>query len=158
MKGWSIASVFLAGSLALAGCGAVYYGSSSAPSSSPASSASTPPASSASSSTPAGGGAPTPAPSRVTQDDNGKTITMHVGDTFLLALGDQQQWDAQVADQTVLARVPNVMVVRGAQGIYRALKAGTTTLTATGKPNCAAGQVCAMYIIAFHVTVQVLPK
>jgi hypothetical protein len=80
---------------------------------------------------------------------------MHVGDTFLLALGDQQQWDVQVADQTVLARVPNIMVVRGAQGVYRALKAGTTTLTATGTANCPAGQACPMYAIAFHLTVQV---
>ena len=156
MKGWPIASLLLAGSIALAGCGAVYYGSSSASSSAPGA-AGGPPASSASSSTPAGGGVPASAASRVTLDDNGKTITMHVGETFLLALGDQS-WDVQVADQSVLARVPNVMVVRGAQGIYRALKAGTTTVTATGKPNCAAGQVCAMYVIGFHMTVQVLPK
>ncbi len=103
-----------------------------------------------------GSGAPSASPQRVTLTDNGKTVTMHVGDTFLLALGDQQQWSVQVADQTIVARVPNIMVVRGAQGVYRALKAGTTTLSATGAPQCSAGQACPMYVIGFHVTVQVL--
>ncbi len=94
---------------------------------------------------------------RVTMADNGKTVTLHVGQGFLLALGDQQ-WSVTVADQAVVARVPNVMVVRGAQGLYRALKAGTTTLQAAGRPNCSPGQACPMYIIGFHVTLQVLSQ
>lgn len=158
MKGLRISSLLLAASVALAGCGAVYLPSSTS-SSAPAASASSPgavgsPPVSSSSAT-SSSGAPIPAPSRVTLQDSGKTITLHVGDTFLLALGDQQQWNVQVADQTVLARVPNIMVVRGAQGVYKALKVGTTTLTATGTAPCNTGQVCPMYAIGFHVTVQV---
>jgi hypothetical protein len=61
----------------------------------------------------------------------------------------------KIDDQSVVARVPNIMVVRGAQGVYRALKPGSTTLSATGTAICAQGQVCPMYAIAFHVGLQV---
>ena len=85
---------------------------------------------------------------------NNQTINMTVGQTFTLALGDQQ-WNVQVADQSVLARLPNFAMVRGAQGIYKAYKPGTTTLTATGTAPCSAGQVCPMYAILFKLTVRV---
>lgn len=156
MKGSWIPSLFLAASVALAGCGAVYLPSSTSSSAtSPGAAGSPPVSSSVSSSSSSSSDAPIPAPSRVTLQDSGKTITLHVGDTFLLALGDQQ-WNIHVADQSVVARVPNIMVVRGAQGVYKGLKAGTTTISATGTAPCNAGQVCPMYAIAFHLTVQVL--
>ncbi|MGH2459282.1 MAG: hypothetical protein ACRDIY_10505 [Chloroflexota bacterium] len=83
---------------------------------------------------------------RVTQADNGQTITLRVGQTFLLALGSNLDWNITVADPTVVSRVVNVAVVRGAQGIYRANQAGQTTLTATGRPICAPNQACPMFI------------
>lgn len=143
----------LIGALVAAGCGAVYAPSgstsgASTPGGAVGSSVAPPGSSSSASST-------IPSPQQVTMADSGKTIAMRVGETFLLALGDQQQWDVKVDDQTVVARVPNIMVVRGAQGVYRALKPGTTTLEATGTAICAQGQPCPMYAIAFHVTLQV---
>ena len=86
--------------------------------------------------------------------DNGATLTMRVGQTFTLALGDLN-WDPTVADQSILARLPNVAMIRGAQGIYRAYRPGSTTLRASGRPVCGAGQACPMYVLLFQITVQV---
>jgi hypothetical protein len=41
------------------------------------------------------------------------------------------QWTVGVADRTILRRVPNIAVVRGAQGVYEAHALGTTKLAAT---------------------------
>ncbi len=83
---------------------------------------------------------------RVTQADNGHTISLRVGQTFLVALGNTLDWNVTVADPTIVSRVVNVLVVRGAQGLYRANAPGQTTLTATGRPICAPGQACPMFI------------
>ena len=58
-----------------------------------------------------------------------------------------------VADQSIVSRVVNVLVIRGAQGIYRANAAGTTTLSATGDPPCRmATPPCGAASLLFHVT------
>ncbi len=75
-------------------------------------------------------------PAQVTADDNGKTIRIKTGDSFLLNLGDAYNWSVHVSDQSVLKRNVTVLVIRGAQGIYDALQPGTVTLTATGNPQC----------------------
>lgn len=82
---------------------------------------------------------------------------MRVGQTFLLALGGPPPvWTVTVADGAVLARVPNVLVVRGAQGIYRALGAGTTTLLAVSHYPCeSAHPACLPADRAFRVMVRV---
>ncbi len=72
----------------------------------------------------------------VTLDDDGKTITLQVNETFLLNLGEEYDWNISIDDQTVISREVNVLVVRGAQGIYRAHKPGSATLTAVGDPVC----------------------
>ena len=61
--------------------------------------------------------------------DDGKTISLAVGETFLLALGDGA-WTVDVDNQAVVSRVPNITVVRGAQGVYAAHAAGTAHMTA----------------------------
>ena len=77
------------------------------------------------------GAAPAPVGARVTRADNGRTYAMAAGGTFLLDLGGPPpDWQVQVDHPAVLARVPNVMVIRGAQGIYRAMAPGTAHLTA----------------------------
>jgi len=145
MKYRWVVPMLLAALVPLAGCGAVY----AAPGIPGASHSASQPA--------GGGGAPIPAPQRVTLTNSHQTITMQVGQTFTLALGDQN-WNVQVADPSVLSRLPNVMMVRGAQGIYKAHQPGATTLTATGTAACGKGQACPMYAILFKVTVQVAAK
>jgi hypothetical protein len=130
-------TLLLAAAVALAGCGAVYATQGAGPGAGP------------------GPSGPAAEPLRVTLADNGRTLAVQTGSALLLALGEDQQWTVEVADPSVLARVPNVLTVRGTQGLYRALRPGRTTLSATGRPPCAAGEVCAMYLIDFRITVQV---
>jgi hypothetical protein len=107
--------------------------------------------------TPAAGSSLT-SPDQITLADNGATISMHVGETTLLNLGEQYDWNVQVTDQTVLERVKNIAVMRGAQGVYQALKAGRTMLVGAGSPQCLQSKpACAMPSIAFEVTVVVEP-
>ncbi len=86
------------------------------------------------------GGAPSEASAggqqTVTLGDDGKTITLKVGDRFLLALGSGYDWTVNVANQAIISRVVNITVVSGAQGVYEAKAAGSTTLTAVGNPVC----------------------
>jgi hypothetical protein len=77
-----------------------------------------------------------PAAKTITLDDDQKTITLQVDETFLLQLGEGYDWNITIDDQTVISREVNVMVIRGAQGIYRAYKPGSAILTAVGDPPC----------------------
>lgn len=94
-------------------------------------------------------------PQSVTLVDNGKTVMLKVGDRFLLNLGmDVYQWSLDIPDQTVLSRVKNVMTIKGSQGLFEALKPGTTTLTADGNPLCAnETPACKMPSRLFKITV-----
>jgi hypothetical protein len=59
-----------------------------------------------------------------------------VGDRFLMQLGEEYDWTVSISDESILSRLINVTVVRGAQGIYEADRAGSATLSATGDPAC----------------------
>jgi hypothetical protein len=96
-------------------------------------------------------------PKAVTLEDEGKTISMKVGDRFLLNLGTAiYEWTLSIDDQTVLSRVKNVMTIQGSQGLFEALKVGTTRLQADGDPLCArANPACKMPSRLFTITVLV---
>jgi predicted secreted protein len=95
-----------------------------------------------------------PSVQTVTLDENGGTITLKIGERFLLELGENYDWTVTVADQTILSRVVNVTVVRGAQGLYEAHKPGTTKLTAVGDPFCRKAQPpCAAPSLLFEIEV-----
>jgi hypothetical protein len=79
---------------------------------------------------------PAPGVKTVTLDDDSKTITLQVDETFLLNLGEGYDWNISIDDPSVISREVNVLVVRGAQGIYRAHMPGHATLTAIGDPAC----------------------
>jgi len=91
----------------------------------------------------------------VTLSENGSTFVMHVGESFLLKLGmDIYDWTVEVDNQNVLHREMNVMVIRGAQGIYIAQNPGTAILTASGNPLCQQSKPpCMMPSLLFRVTV-----
>jgi photosystem II stability/assembly factor-like uncharacterized protein len=93
----------------------------------------------------------------VTLANDGQEITLNVGERFLLDLGDEYRWSVEVADQAILSRVVNITVIRGAQGVYEAHQAGTTTLSATGDPQCRQAQPpCGMPSRVFSITVAVI--
>ena len=96
-------------------------------------------------------------PSNITLEDNGKTFIIHPGDSFLLDLGtDVFDWTVSVDDQNVLARLKNVMVIRGAQGIYEAKDTGQGALSAVGDPHCRNSvPACAAPSMQFNITVNV---
>jgi len=92
----------------------------------------------------------------VTRDDNGKTISMVVGENFLLKLGAEYTWEITVSDQNVLSRAKNIAVIEGAQGVYNALQAGTVTVSAAGDPLCRKSKpACGMPSVQVDFTVTV---
>ena len=99
---------------------------------------------------------PTPAGREITRDDNGQTVEMKAGERFLLKLGEEYAWTVTVGDPEVIGRVMNIAVVRGAQGVYEAKKAGRTTLSAVGDPPCLKSEPpCKAPSLAFEVTLVV---
>ena len=98
----------------------------------------------------------TQAPRTVTLADDGQTVTLAHGTSFLLALGGEYDWQIQVADEGIVSRVPNIAVIAGAQGVYAAKQPGQTTLTATGDPVCRTAQPpCGAPSRAFHIQIVV---
>lgn len=101
-------------------------------------------------------GPPVSGQKTITLDDKGRTFSFAVGDEFLLQLGDSYTWDISISDESVISRVKNITVIKGAQGVYTALKPGTATLTATGDPLCRQSKpACGMPSILFEVTLEV---
>jgi len=72
----------------------------------------------------------------ITLEDNGKSITLKTDQSFLLKLGEDFEWNVEVDNQDVVSRALNIMVIRGAQGVYEAHSPGHATLTAVGDPPC----------------------
>lgn len=87
--------------------------------------------------------------------DNGTTIHMVVGQRFLLDLGSDYQWEIKIDNPNVLQRIVNIMVIKGAQGVYQAKQVGTTTLSATGTLACLPGEICSQQALAFQIQVVV---
>ena len=55
---------------------------------------------------------------------------------MLIQLGTDLNWTVTISDPEVLARVPGITIVRGAQGLYVARQAGQATISAVGDPPC----------------------
>jgi hypothetical protein len=107
-------------------------------------------------SVPVSGTSVTPSPNGVTLADNGVTITVGVGQRFLLNLGEGYDWTVTIADQSVLSRVIGVLTIRGSQGLYEAHKPGQTVLSAAGEPTCRAeNPPCGMPSRLFSLNVAV---
>ncbi len=92
----------------------------------------------------------TAAPGRtitITPADNGQTFNINVGDRVIVKMGDTLQWTVNLDPQGILIPVPGVGTLqRGVQGIYVAVKTGTVTLTALGRPICNSTGPCPQFI------------
>ncbi len=141
--------LFLLAAIGLAAC---------APASVQAGQGSPTPASSTTPTAAAGGGTPDPGSNlTITLANNSQTITLHVDEEFLLKLGEGYQWTINLDNHNVVSRIPNVLVVRGAQGIYRAHQPGNATLTASGDPLCRQSvPACAIPSIFFTLHIKVV--
>lgn len=101
----------------------------------------------------------TPTPNEIltiTLDDMGQTIPLSVGESFLLQLDDQYNWDVSISDRSIVNRATDIDIVSGTQGVFEALAAGTVNITATGKPACLDSQPpCEMPYNLFSITFEV---
>lgn len=83
---------------------------------------------------------PTPAPTAsaggtVNLQNAESGVTLHVGERFLLDLGDLG-WKIRVGDETIVAHNIEPNIPAGSQGYFVGLKAGKTILYATSDPPC----------------------
>lgn len=73
----------------------------------------------------------------ITFDDVGRTVLLTVGERFLLFLQKSgYEFSPEVLDTSVLRKVDDVDIVSGSQGVFEAVKAGSTKLTALGELPC----------------------
>lgn len=72
----------------------------------------------------------------ITLADDGQTVSLPTGTSFLLALDSAYDWQVQIADQTILSPYPNAAAPPDSQGVFTASHQGQTTLRATGTPKC----------------------
>lgn len=98
-------------------------------------------------------------PKTVTLDDDGATLVLPVGGSFLLELGGPPpDWRVRVGNPAVLALQVHVPVLQGAQAIYRGVGPGVTTLAATSVYPCQeAHPACRVVSRAFRLAVVVRP-
>ena len=95
----------------------------------------------------------------VTEKD--RAVSVHVGQTIQLELharSGMSDWgNVTVDDQTVLRPVASdITPVRGETiALFRAVAAGTATVTATAGPLCSPNQACPQYAVLFEVRVTV---
>jgi len=67
---------------------------------------------------------------------NGSTLTLNVGDHFLLNLGSSYIWSVHVSPPLIVAKANDLSAPIGTQGYYSAVAAGQTMLSAVGNPTC----------------------
>jgi hypothetical protein len=93
----------------------------------------------------------------VVRADDGQTLQLHVGDTFILDLGDgATTWEVQIVDTGVVAPVQDSPIPSGVQGVYRALASGWTQVVAVGLPPCAKEDPpCPVMAVGFRLIVVV---
>jgi hypothetical protein len=92
----------------------------------------------------------------VTLADDGKTITLDVGQRFLLNLGSNFIWTSVVMDPNIVSQVIDFPVIPGAQGVYEAHLPGVTQLLANGEPICRqAKPACSMPNRLFEIIIVV---
>lgn len=107
-----------------------------------------------------GGGAIEPLPQNggaaatIVFDDNGRTFTYAVGDSFLLNLGAGiYDWEITLDNQSVFSFKAGEDLVAGSQGTLEALQPGTVLLTAIGSPKCLkSNPPCKIPTVLFKVT------
>jgi predicted secreted protein len=112
------------------------------------------------------GPSPSQAPSSagtVTDTDENKTLTYHVGDTFELQLHEQSGWtmweNVTASDRSVLQPMVDTHAasVRGVTlAKFKAAAPGTSDITATASMACSPGVACAALARVWKVTIQVV--
>lgn len=79
--------------------------------------------------------APASAGGEITIQNAESGVTLHVGEHFLLNLGNRN-WNIRIGDETIVRQIESAGIPQGSQGYFGALKAGKTKLYATSDPPC----------------------
>ena len=87
---------------------------------------------------------PEPAPAVVTQDDDGRLISLTVGAEISLRLDNSWAWDQLAVDSDVVALTPvDYFADPGfMEWIVTAVQPGDAVVTAAGAPNCGDDSRC----------------
>ena len=97
--------------------------------------------------------AATRCPRIVGQAEAGRTVTIVDHSCVTLRLGGGLRWSTPHPSNSHV----RVTTAAGANSWYATgLHTGTTTITSAGRPNCAAGQACPAFIVAFRLQVRVV--
>lgn len=104
---------------------------------------------------PTTGAEPTVVPDVLTQDDDGRQVTLQVGDEVPLRLDSAWSWSEPRSDGDVVTLSPvDYLVDPGfVEWLVGATSTGTATLTATGEPACADTSVCPPTTVTLTVEV-----
>jgi hypothetical protein len=95
----------------------------------------------------------------VTLADNNSVLKLMVGQRFVLRLGEGYNWSLGLEGSGVVSKVKNLMMVRGAQGVFVAEQVGKTELNAAGEPVCRSSvPACGQPSILFKITIEVAKK
>lgn len=108
--------------------------------------------------------APTPnpigqnGPQTITLQNAGESLAYTIGTRVLVQLGTTYSWTLHFSNPSIFTRVPNYLLIRGAQGLFAAARQGQTTLTAVGDPACRLIKpACALPSRSFQVTLVAQP-
>jgi hypothetical protein len=73
----------------------------------------------------------------ITIDDGGKIINLRVGEKFQVLLKKESfEWSVVEFDPNIIIKLTNEPAPQGSQGIFQAVKAGRTPLSAVGELPC----------------------
>jgi hypothetical protein len=90
----------------------------------------------------------------VDRADGGRTVSVRVGQTVRVALGGSMlHWSAlqQLGPKLLRRRGAVRHPAGGLAATYAAVRAGRTTLRASGAPTCAPGRACPQFILVWQV-------
>jgi len=109
----------------------------------------------------ASSGGQTPPPLVVTQTDQGRTVSLRVGQTLevRLAGGGSQRWsEPRSADATMLEETAASAnsTTGDASGTFVARTPGSTRVSSDARPICPAGQACPDFVRLWTITVDVV--
>ncbi len=93
----------------------------------------------------------------ISQEDNGKTVELQVGERFQLKLETSDySWTVTVADPAIVQKIDSAPTVPDSEGLYEAKQKGQTRLDAIGELPChKSNPPCDVANLGFSVTLVV---
>jgi predicted secreted protein len=97
-------------------------------------------------------------PRTITNADNGKTIKMVKGSCATLQLDQDLVWKTPESSSDAVTVFDTETFAPDQAWGLRAVHRGDATITSTGRPKCAPGEVCPLFVRLFSVNIRVNPR